>query len=75
MLDEIELEQFMVQRIDDIAARLKETKESEQLYNELDCLCKEWQNRSNYASCRLPYNISYCTREIDIKVFLSLVKS
>ncbi len=40
--------------------------------NELDCVHTEWPKKKNKedatASCRLPYNISYCTKEIDIKV-------
>ena len=46
----------------------------EKFLNELDNMHTEWPQKkknnkeSNSATCRLPFNISYCTKEIDIKV-------
>jgi hypothetical protein len=69
MIHEIEQEVFLVKRIDQIATRIKETKDSDRLYDFLDDLNKEWPIiKGGEGSCRLPYNISYCTNEIDTKV-------
>ena len=36
---------------------------------ELEQFADKWQKKNSEGSVRLPFNISYCTREIDIKVF------
>ena len=75
MICEIEQEVFLVNRIDYTASKIKETKDSDRLYAMLDDLNKEWPIvKGGEGSCRLPYNISYCTNEIDTKVNFSLVK-
>ena len=39
------------------------------LSDELDMLFKDWSvNKANSGSFRLPYNITFCAKEIDIKV-------
>lgn len=68
MFHEIELEQFLVKRIHEIGLDIKQSKDNDKLFNQLEQLSNEWSNKSNnHCSCRLPYNISYCTREVDIK--------
>lgn len=39
------------------------------LSSELDALSKDWSsNKLTNGSFRLPYNITFCAKEIDIKV-------
>ena len=70
MISEIEQEVFLVNRIDQIAKKMKETKESDKLHQELDGLLSEWPlvKKSAGGSCRLPYNLSYCTKDIDVRL-------
>ncbi len=74
MLDEIELEEYLVKRIDQIGLKIKETKDIDQLYNDLENFCNEWKlfRKSQTNCCRLPYNVSYCTREIDVRACSSI---
>ena len=70
MVSEIEQEVFLVNRIDQIAKKMKETKESDKLHHELDGLLSEWPlvKKGAGGSCRLPYNLSYCTKDIDVRL-------
>lgn len=69
MMNEIEQEVFLVQKIDNVARKIKETKEHDKLHAELEGVLVEWPLvKNSTGSCRLPYNISYCTRDIEVKL-------
>ena len=75
MIDEINKECFLVKAIDDIAQKVKKSKDNEFVHSQLNTLCEEWPKEpdGSLSTCRLPYNISYSTNGIDIKVILSLI--
>jgi phosphatidylinositol-4-phosphate 3-kinase len=70
MIDEIKQEVLLVNMIDKIGVNIKKNKSIDLFFEELDNLNREWPlKKSNQeTSCRLPYNISHCSKEIDTKL-------
>ena len=74
MLNEINRETFIMGQIDNIGLEVKRFKDnpvlcSDKLQRGLESLVAEWTSGKNgESSCRLPFNVSYCVRELDIKV-------
>ena len=71
MVEEIEQENFVCDNIDRIGTEIKKSKDNERLASQLELFAEQWAVRTKKeGSARLPFNISYCTRELEIKVIL-----
>lgn len=69
MREELEQENALVDNIDRIGQEVKKNKDSGKMMNELELFMQQWRgNIRSDGSVRMPYNISYCTKEIEIKV-------
>ncbi len=69
MVEEIEQENFVCENIDRIGMEIKKTKDHDKLISQLELFAEQWAARTkSEGSARLPFNISYCTRELEIKV-------
>jgi len=64
LLNEINQEYLLVERLDEIGQLIKRTKDTNDLNKGLEELLTQWPK---HGSCRLPYDISFCTNGIDIK--------
>lgn len=66
MRQEIEQENFLLDNIDRIGNDVKKnSKDHSKLLNELESFQQTWL--AKFKATRLPFNISYCTREIEVK--------
>jgi len=74
MVEEIEQENFVCDNIDRIGTEIKKSKDNERLASRLEVFAEQWAVRTKKeGSARLPFNISYCTRELEIKVILQKI--
>ena len=69
MCEELEQENLLVDGIDRIGQEAKRNKDSGVIMNELELFRQQWRARlTTEASVRMPYNISYCTKDIEVKL-------